>query len=191
MNFLFLKIQIWIWLLYNIIFLFLPRSRQAGLLKDWPQVVWYFSAGQPEEERECWCRRCQARRNVNEQGGKAECMGCTLWKASQHWVWVGPWSPVQQTTVRRPAYPNHYWHGEESHLEDEVWQSCRSIWHSGGDDQEVPPWSTILLLRLSMMARSQLSRSKVSLSAFTRAMVMLWTEATIEASSWQNRPWRS
>ena len=33
------------------------------------------------------------------------------------------------------------------------------------------------------MARSQLTGSKVSLYAFTRARVMLWTEATIEASS--------
>ena len=41
----------------------------------------------------------------------------------------------------------------------------------------------ILLLRLSLMARSQLTGSKVSLSAYTRARVMLWTEATIEASS--------
>ena len=31
--------------------------------------------------------------------------------------------------------------------------------------------------------KSQLTGSKVSLSAFTRARVMLWTEATIEASS--------
>ena len=31
--------------------------------------------------------------------------------------------------------------------------------------------------------RAQLTGSKVSLSAFTRARVMLWTEATIEASS--------
>ena len=32
-------------------------------------------------------------------------------------------------------------------------------------------------------ARSQLTGSKVSLSAFTRARVMLWTEATIKGSS--------
>ena len=31
--------------------------------------------------------------------------------------------------------------------------------------------------------RAQLTGSKVSLSAFTKAMVMLWTEATMEASS--------
>ena len=36
---------------------------------------------------------------------------------------------------------------------------------------------------LSLMARSQLTGRKVSLSAFTRARVMLWIEATIEASS--------
>ena len=36
---------------------------------------------------------------------------------------------------------------------------------------------------LSVMARSHLTGSKVSLSAFTRAKVMLWTEATIETSS--------
>ena len=41
----------------------------------------------------------------------------------------------QQTTVRRPTYPNYYWHGEDGHLKDEVGQSCRSIRHSGGDDQ--------------------------------------------------------
>ena len=41
----------------------------------------------------------------------------------------------------------------------------------------------ILLLRLSVMARSQLTGSKVSVSAFTRARVMLWTEATIGGSS--------
>ena len=35
----------------------------------------------------------------------------------------------------------------------------------------------------TMMARSQLTGRKVSLSAFTRARVMLWIEATIEASS--------
>ena len=43
--------------------------------------------------------------------------------------------------------------------------------------------TAILLLRLSVLARFQLTGSKVSLSAFTRARVMLWTEATIEASS--------
>ena len=39
---------------------------------------------------------------------------------------------------RRPAYPNHYWQiiGEEGHLKDEVGQSCRSIRHSGGDEQD-------------------------------------------------------
>ena len=37
----------------------------------------------------------------------------------------------------------------------------------------------ILLLQLSVMARSHLNGSKVSLSALTRARVMLWTEATI------------
>ena len=73
--------------------------------------------------------------NVNERGGKAECVDWTLWKASQRWIWLGCWSPVQWTSVRRPAYPNHYWHGEEGHLKDEVWQSCRSIRHSGGGDQ--------------------------------------------------------
>ena len=41
----------------------------------------------------------------------------------------------------------------------------------------------LLLLRLSVMARSQMTGSKVSLYAFKRARVMLWTEATIEASS--------
>ena len=41
----------------------------------------------------------------------------------------------------------------------------------------------ILLLPLSVMARSQLTGRKVSLSAFTRARVMLWIGATIEASS--------
>ena len=41
----------------------------------------------------------------------------------------------------------------------------------------------ILLLRLSVTARSQLTGRKVSLSAFTRARVMLWIEATIQASS--------
>ena len=43
--------------------------------------------------------------------------------------------------------------------------------------------NAILLLRLSIMARSQMTESKVSLSPFTRARVMLWTEATIKASS--------
>ena len=36
---------------------------------------------------------------------------------------------------------------------------------------------------LSVMARYQLTGSEVSLPAFTRASVMLWTEATIEALS--------
>ena len=40
-----------------------------------------------------------------------------------------------------------------------------------------------LATALSVMARSQLTGRKVSLSAFTRARVMLWIEATIEASS--------
>ena len=48
----------------------------------------------------------------DSRGGKAECVGWTLWKASQHWVWVGPWTPVQQTAARSPAYPNHHRHGE-------------------------------------------------------------------------------
>ena len=50
---------------------------------------------------------------------------------------------------------------------------------------QVPLCSRILLLRLSVMARSQLTRSKVSLSAFTRARLMFWTEATIEAQAAQ------
>ena len=36
---------------------------------------------------------------------------------------------------------------------------------------------------IRVMARSQLTVSKLSLSAFTSARVMLWTEATIKASS--------
>ena len=40
-------------------------------------------------------------------------------------------SPVQQTAVRRPAYTNHFWRGQDSLLKDEVGQSCRSIRHSG------------------------------------------------------------
>ena len=39
------------------------------------------------------------------------------------------------------------------------------------------------IIRDGIQARSQLTGSKVSLSAFTRARVMLWTEATIEAPS--------
>ena len=36
-----------------------------------------------------------------------------------------------------------------------------------------------LATAITVMARSQLTGSKVSLSAFTRARVMLWKEATI------------
>ena len=45
-----------------------------------------------------------------------------------------------------------------------------------------------LATAIIMMARSQLTGRKVSLSAFSRARVMLWIEATIEASSSLSRP---
>ena len=68
-------------------------------------------------------------------------------------------------------------------ISDEVGQSCRSIRYSGGDDQGSRWYRCHHDRRLSVMARSQLTGSKVLLSAFTRARVMLCTEATIEASS--------
>ena len=40
-----------------------------------------------------------------------------------------------------------------------------------------------LATAIIVMARSQLTWSKVSLSAFTMTRVMIWTEATIQASS--------
>ena len=156
-----------------------PRSRQGGLWEHWPQVLRYL----PPCHREYWCCRQQSSEewrlgNVNELGGKAEYVGWTLWKASQRWIWLGPWSPVQRAAVRRSTYPNLCWHGEEGHLKDEVGQSCRSIRHSGRDDQgsrwyrcQHDPWSYYC----------DYPWSQVSLSTFTRARVMSWTEATIEA----------
>ena len=40
-----------------------------------------------------------------------------------------------------------------------------------------------LATAIIVMTRSQLTGSKVSLSAFKRARMMLWTEATIQVSS--------
>ena len=68
-------------------------------------------------------------------------------------------------------------------ISDEVGQSCRSIRYSGGDDQGSRWYRCHHDPRLSVMARYQLTGSKVLLSAFTKTRVMLCTEATIEASS--------
>ena len=133
--------------------------------------------------------------NVNEWGDKAECVGWTLWKASQSWIWLGPCSHVQGTPLEGQPIPITI---DMVKKAISKMKSGKAAGPSGivvemnkaaGD--MVPPWSAILLLRLPGMARSQLTGSKVSMSAFKRAKVMLWIEASIKASSWQSRPWWS
>ena len=109
---------------------------------------------------------------MSMSNGKADCVGWTLWKASQRRVWVGPWSPVQRTAIRRPAY-HHSWYGEEGHLKDEVRQSCRSTRQSGGDDQG-SRWYRCHHDRLSRLATTIIRDGKVQTHVRIQKVLPEW-----------------
>ena len=108
-------------------------------------------------------------RNVNERGGKAECVGWPLRKASQRIVGIGPLTTVHRTAATRPTHPNHYEHGEEGHLQVEVGQCHKPIRNNVGDDQD-SRWytgATIRNFQATVSIRNS-GRSQMTYDAQTR-----------------------
>ena len=79
-------------------------------------------------------------------------------------------TPVKGTADRRPAHPKYYWHLKEGHLKDELQKSGQS----GIEVEKIraagDTGATIIqnvATAIIVMARSQLTGSKVLMSGFT------------------------